>query len=89
MHTQPVELINKRGLHARAAAKLVQVCKPFSAEINLSFNDKEANCKNIMQLLMLAAPYGSLMTLTAQGSDAAAAIEAILELIQNRFDEED
>lgn len=87
MLTQELKLINKKGLHARAAAKLVQTSQPFSANLTLSFAGKVANCKNIMQLLMLAAPCGSPVTLTAEGKDAPAALAALVELINKRFDE--
>ncbi len=89
MQEKKVTLINKRGLHARAATRVVQTCKPFQASIEVRFNEQIANARNIMQLLMLAAPCGKELTLRAEGEDKHQAIAALEALVLNRFDEED
>jgi phosphocarrier protein len=80
-------IINKRGLHARAAGKLSELAEQFDSKISLSFNDQQANAKNILELMMLAAAKGSTLTLECQGDDAEAARDAISALVNNYFDE--
>ncbi|WP_114418515.1 HPr family phosphocarrier protein [Marinospirillum perlucidum] len=89
MPEKTITLINKKGLHARAATRLVQVSQQFQADTHLCLDDRSANTRNIMQLLMLAAPCGTQMTLKAEGEDAEAALQALDELIQARFDEDE
>jgi len=84
---QPI--VNKLGLHARSASKLVSLATSFSCEIQISHKGKEADAKSIMQLLMLAAKQGEEITLICDGEDEQAAMEAICELIERKFDEED
>jgi phosphotransferase system HPr (HPr) family protein len=87
MVQRTVELINRLGLHARAAAKLVHVSSRFSAGVSVRHNDEEVNGKSILGLLLLAAPCGSQLMITADGSDEAAALDAIEALIKERFGE--
>lgn len=87
MAQRNVELVNRLGLHARAAAKFVNVSSGFSSEITVQFNDEEVNGKSILGLLLLAAPCGSLLTVRAKGEDAASALEAIADLVSGRFGE--
>ena len=82
-----VELINRLGLHARAAAKFVHTASRFSAEVLVRLNDEEVNGKSILGLLLLAAPCGSMLTITASGNDETGAIEALDILIRERFGE--
>ncbi len=82
-----VELVNRLGLHARAAAKFVHAASRFSAQILVRHNDEEVNGKSILGLLLLAAPVGSSLTITATGNDETAALEALAALIQERFGE--
>ena len=89
MLTQQCTIINKLGLHARAASKLVSTASRFAAEVELHKGDMIANAKSIMGIMMLAANQGTPITLHATGSDAEKALEAILALINNRFDEEE
>lgn len=89
MAQRSVELVNRLGLHARAAAKFVNVSSAFAAEITVQFNDEEVNGKSILGLLLLAAPCGSRLTLRAHGEDAEQALEAIANLIADRFGESD
>jgi phosphocarrier protein HPr len=82
-----VELVNRLGLHARAAAKFVHAASRFAAQILVRHNDEEVNGKSILGLLLLAAPVGSRLTITASGDDEVAALEALEALIRERFGE--
>ncbi len=84
-----VSINNRRGLHARAASRLVQVASGFHSEVRLAFDDKQADGKNIMSVMMLAASPGSEILLEVCGEDEEAALAAILELIEQRFDEDE
>ncbi len=88
MLKKEILICNKLGLHARAAAKLVTLASEFSAEIFLHHGDKKVNGKSIMGVMMLAASKGTSLLLCADGSDEQQAIEAIEQLVNNRFDEE-
>jgi phosphocarrier protein HPr len=81
-------IVNRLGLHARAAAKLVQAANKFSAEVTLVKDGSPANAKSIMGVLMLAAAQGSDLTLQASGPDAAAAVATIEALIVDGFGED-
>ena len=83
------EIVNKLGLHARAAAKLTEVATGFAAEIWLSRNGRRVNAKSIMGVLMLAAGKGSRVLIEAEGEDADAAIAALTRLIAGRFGEDE
>jgi phosphocarrier protein len=80
-------LINRLGLHARAAAQLVQTANRFKADVFVVKDGEEVNGKSIMGLLMLAAPVGSLLRVTISGDDAAEAMQAIGALINDGFGE--
>ncbi len=82
-----VELVNRLGLHARAAAKFVHTASRFSSQVLVRHDDEEVNGKSILGLLLLAAPVGSRLTITASGGDEAAALEALELLISERFGE--
>ncbi|MFH1177915.1 MAG: HPr family phosphocarrier protein [Acidobacteriota bacterium] len=84
-----VELVNRLGLHARAAAKLVHVSCRFSSEVLVRHEDEEVNGKSILGLLLLAAPCGSRLTITANGGDETEALDALEELIGGRFGEDE
>ncbi|MHB8530464.1 MAG: HPr family phosphocarrier protein [Caulobacteraceae bacterium] len=83
-----VEVVNERGLHARASAKFVKLASAFSAEIRVSREDQSVDARSIMGLMMLAAGPGSTIAITAEGEDARAAVEALAELVANRFEED-
>jgi len=87
MKTVELELINRLGLHARAASKLVQTASGFDSQIWLSHGDKRVNAKSIMGVLLLAAPCGSQLTLEVDGADQDSAADAIAQLVSNRFGE--
>ncbi len=87
--TTNITIINKLGLHARAAAKLVKLCATFDADIDIEKDGQRVNCKSIMGVMMLAASCGSVVTLTAEGDDADKAASAITDLFNRRFDEDE
>ena len=82
-----VTIVNKLGLHARAAAKLVSCASAFSSKILAGKNGNLVDGKSIMSVMMLAAGKGTVLDLKIDGADEAAALEAIRTLIANRFDE--
>lgn len=81
-------VVNRLGLHARAAAQLVRTANRFKSEVLVAKDDEEVNGKSIMGLLMLAAPAGSLLRITVNGDDATAALQAIGDLINDGFGEQ-
>ncbi|HUL92867.1 MAG TPA: HPr family phosphocarrier protein [Burkholderiales bacterium] len=81
------EIVNKLGLHARAAAKLTEVAGRYSAEVWLSRNGRRVNAKSIMGVMMLAAGKGSRVLIETDGEDADAALAALVALIGDRFGE--
>jgi len=86
--SRKLTLTNRRGLHARAATKLVQCCQPFDARVTVWRGDQQADASNIMSLLILAAPCGSELEVCSEGQQADAALEAITRLFEARFDED-
>jgi len=80
-------IVNKLGLHARASAKLTQVASGFKSEVWLSRNGRRVNAKSIMGVMMLAAGKGSSIVVEAEGNDAQAALDAICNLIADKFGE--
>ncbi|GHA91270.1 HPr family phosphocarrier protein [Modicisalibacter luteus] len=88
MPQRELTLVNKRGLHARAATKLVQCCQPFDASVIVTYQRREADAANIMALLMLAAPCGSVLNLRAEGPEANAVLDALEALFESRFEED-
>jgi phosphocarrier protein len=87
--TKDILIINKLGLHARAAAKLVKLSSSFQSSIDIEKDGQRVNSKSIMGVMMLAASCGSTVSITAEGDDQQAAIDAITDLIDRRFDEEE
>jgi phosphocarrier protein len=83
-----LEIKNRLGLHARAAALLVQTVSKFDAEITVSKDDQTVNGRSILGLMMLAAGQGSAIEIVAQGPDAEAALDAIAALLEARFNED-
>jgi len=82
-----VTLINKLGLHARAAAKLVNTASSFSSDITIKKAGQSANGKSIMAVMMLAASCGTELSISADGEDEQAALDSLQQLIADRFDE--
>ncbi len=87
MLQQRITIINKLGLHARAAAKFVSCASAFSSSIQVGQDEKMVDGKSIMSIMMLAAGKGTELELRIDGSDEEEALAAICELIENRFDE--
>ena len=87
MASLEVEIVNKLGLHARAAAKLTQIAGGYRSEIWLSRSGRRVNAKSIMGVMMLAAGQGTNVLVEAQGDDAEQAIAAIAKLVADRFGE--
>ena len=83
-----VEIINKRGLHARASAKFVKLAADFDAEVTVSRDGQSVDARSIMGLMMLGAGPGSMLELSATGSEAEAALDALCELVSARFEED-
>jgi phosphocarrier protein len=88
MASRTVEIINERGLHARASAKFVKMASGFDAEVTVSREGSSVDARSIMGLMMLAAGIGSTIDISAEGPEAEIAVEALCELVGNRFDEE-
>ncbi|MCY4222946.1 MAG: HPr family phosphocarrier protein [Thiotrichales bacterium] len=82
-----LRIVNKLGLHARAAAKLVDLASGFESRIRIRRDEREADAKSIMRVMMLAASKGMRIEVVAQGADAAEAVDAIAHLVAERFDE--
>lgn len=87
MARRDLEIVNKLGLHARAAAKLVSCASGFASRIEVERRGQRVNGKSIMGVMMLAAGMGSVLTVDAEGADAEAAVEAIGALIASGFGE--
>lgn len=86
--TRDIEIINKLGLHARAASKLVNCAGKYSAKIEITNpGGQVADAKSIMSVLMLAASKGTQLTLKAEGNDAETALDDLCALINDRFEE--
>lgn len=89
MKKKQIEIINKLGLHARAAAKFVTCANNFSSNVHIRHDKQEVNGKSIMGVMMLAAAQGTTITIKTDGEDEIEALAALEELILNRFDEKE
>ncbi len=87
MQQRTVTIVNKLGLHARAAAKFVTLASGFESDVQLLRGDREVNGKSIMGVMMLAAGKGTEIELVTDGPDEVEAIERLAELIADRFGE--
>jgi len=87
MTRQEIEIINKLGLHARASAKLTQLASKYRCEVWMTRNKQRINAKSIMGVMMLAAGKGSTVLLETDGSDERECMQALIELINNKFGE--
>ncbi len=87
MQEQPIQIINKLGLHARAASKLASLANRYSCTIEVEAKGKTTDAKSIMSLMLLAASKGTDILLRTDGCDECEAMEALVALINNRFDE--
>ena len=86
--TRVVEIVNERGLHARASAKFVKMAAGFDAEVTVSRDGTTVDARSIMGLMMLAAGIGSPIEIAAEGPEAQQALDALVELVEARFDED-
>jgi phosphocarrier protein len=87
MRQQEAEIVNKLGLHARAAAKLTQLAAKYQCDVSLARNGRKINAKSIMGVMMLAAGKGARVTLETDGPDEEEAMNAIVALIGDYFGE--
>lgn len=87
MPERDIVISNKLGLHARASAKLVQLLQNYKSSVWLRCRGREINAKSIMGVMMLAAGVGTPVTVRAEGADEAAALEAVVDLFERKFDE--
>ncbi len=88
-HSARCTIVNSRGLHARAAAKLVRLAATFTAEVTIERDGARVPATSILGLMMLAAGRGAELAMEARGADAAAALAALVELVERGFDETD
>lgn len=86
---QQIEIINKLGLHARAAAKFVGIASRYLSNVDVENNGQRINGKSIMGVMMLAAGKGSIITLHIEGSDSNECLQSLSSLIKQRFDEDE
>jgi phosphocarrier protein HPr len=88
MVTREVKIVNKMGLHARPAMQFVDLANKFTSRITVCKKSQCVNAKSIMELLLLAAAFGTVLTVKAQGQDAESAVEALAKLVADKFGEE-
>jgi phosphocarrier protein HPr len=89
MKEKSVTIINKLGLHARAAAKFVTVASSYSSDVNISRNGQSVNGKSIMGVMMLAASRGTELMIVTQGADEVEALDSLANLVEDRFGEQE
>lgn len=87
--SRDIEIVNKLGMHARAAAKFVKLATSFDSAIDIEKDSRRVNAKSIMGVMMLAASKGTTVTIHAEGNDAEKSLDALEQLINNRFDEDE
>lgn len=88
MIERETEIVNRLGLHARAAAKLVHTAGAYESRVTVAKDGEEVDAKSILGVLLLAAGQGTRITIRCDGHDEDEAMQAVAELIANRFDEE-
>ena len=86
--SRTVEIVNKKGLHARASAKFVKLAANFDAEVRVSKDGQTVDARSIMGLMMLAAGPGCCIEIEAEGPQAQEAVDALAQLVTNKFDED-
>lgn len=89
MIEKSLEIINKKGLHARAAAKLIKLTQTFNSTVFISKEETEVNGKSILGLLMLAAHQGTRLRIRVEGTDEGEAMQSICSLIESKFQEDE
>ncbi|HYD19581.1 MAG TPA: HPr family phosphocarrier protein [Patescibacteria group bacterium] len=88
-HQKTVQIANRRGLHARAAAKFVKTVEQFDAEVKVAKDDMEVGGTSIMGLLMLSASKGTAIRISAGGAQGAEAVAELAALVERKFDEDE
>ena len=88
MISESVTVVNRLGMHARAAAKFVHLATRFQARVRVARDRREMDGKSIMGILLLAAARGSVITISADGNDEGDAVRALVELVQSGFGED-
>lgn len=88
-HSRQLRIQNKLGLHARAATKLARLANEFDARISIRQGEREVDASSVMGIMLLASQQGKTIEVSAEGEDAEAALDAIEQLIQDRFDEDE
>lgn len=88
MQKKTLTISNKLGLHARASMKLVDVASRFQANAAITFEGKQADAKDILQMMSLGAPMGTVIDVTTDGTDEGPSMDAIVTLINNKFGED-
>lgn len=88
MITKKISVLNKLGIHARPAAQFVRVASRFNSDVTVEKDDESVDGKSIMGLMMLAVGWGAEITVTVEGDDEAAAMEALEQLVQSKFGED-
>ncbi|MBN1686187.1 MAG: HPr family phosphocarrier protein [Spirochaetales bacterium] len=88
MTVRTVTIKNRAGIHARPAALIVKVANGFNSEIFMEKNGNKINAKSIMGIITLGAAYDATLSISAEGEDEEAAVDAIVTLFENRFEEE-
>ncbi len=88
MTEREVQIVNKNGLHARPAAEFVKLANRFASDVWVRKDEVEVSGKSIMGVMMLAAECGSTVQIRARGDDSEQAVEALVQLIRNRFGED-
>ena len=86
--TRELTILNKLGIHARPAAQFVKTASRFQCEVRVEKDGEEVDGKSIMGLMMLAAGHGSVIMVSADGADAAQALDALADLVARKFEEE-
>jgi phosphocarrier protein HPr len=89
MQQRPVTIINKLGLHARAAARFVTTASAFSSHVDVEKNGQHVNGKSIMGVMMLAASRGTELVIMTQGADEVEAADSLVKLVEERFGEQE
>lgn len=87
MYSKEIRIINRLGLHARAAAKFVSLASTFASDVQLEREGKQVNGKSIMGVMMLAASHGTTLTLTVDGEDEEEAARQLTDLVNDYFGE--
>lgn len=89
MQQRPVTIINKLGLHARAAARFVTTASAFASHVDVEKNGQHVNGKSIMGVMMLAASRGTELIIMTQGADEVEAADSLVKLVEERFGEQE